>query len=295
MKRGSIYLIILFALGACSEGPKTDAYGSFEATETIVSAEANGKIMQFNLQEGTEVKAGDVIGYIDSTQLHLTKLQLLQNQKALLSRRPDARVQIESLQRELDNAITDQQRIEKLVKGEVASQKQLDDANTRVSIIRSKIDALQSSLSISTNSINEDARTIGIQLAQVNDQLRKCRIVNPVNGTVLSTFVNPFEMAVAGKPLYKVADLSQIYLKAYITSDQFAQVKTGQAVNISVDAEGGAMKSFPGTITWINPKAEFTPKTIQTKNERANLVYAIKVGVKNDGMLKIGMYGEIKF
>lgn len=285
--------LLLFSCTSTNE--TADATGSFEAIETIVSSEATGKLMEFSILEGDEVKAGQPIGYVDSTQLHLTRLQLLQNQKAILSGRPDINTQLEALERELDNARSDKQRIENLVKGEVASQKQLDDVNTRIAVIQSKIAAQKSQLGTSTSALNEQARTINLQLAQVEDQLKKCRIVNPVNGTVLSTYANPFELTAAGKPLYKVANLSEINMRAFVTSDQFSKIKVGQPVNVQVDGEGGVMKSYPGTVSWINNKAEFTPKTIQTKDERANLVYAIKVRVKNDGLLKIGMYGEVRF
>jgi len=285
-----------FLLFSCTKkNEMADATGSFEAIETIISAEANGKLLLFGINEGDQVKAGQLIGYIDSTQLYLTRLQLLQSQKAVLSGRPDINTQLEALQRELDNANADKQRIENLVKGEVASQKQLDDANTRIAVLQSKIAAQKSQLGTSTSTLNEQARTINLQLAQIEDQLRKCKILNPISGTILSTYVNPFEMTTAGKPLYKVADLSTIELKAYITQDQFSKIRVGQRVKVLVDAEVGSMKTYDGTISWINNKAEFTPKTIQTKDERANLVYAIKAQVKNDGLLKIGMYGEVKF
>lgn len=290
----SILAIALGALTGCdNENNKHDASGTFEATETIISAEANGKIMILSVNEGDEVKVGQLLGYIDSTQLYLSKLQLQQNQKAILSGRPDIKTQLEALERELDNALADKKRIENLVKGEVASQKQLDDANTRIAVIQAKIDAQKSMLTTTTSTINEQSQTIAVQLAQVEDQLKKCKIVNPVAGTVLATYAEQYEMTAAGRPLYKVADLSTINLKAYVTSDQFASLKLGQAVNVQVDAQNGETKIYEGVVEWINSKAEFTPKTIQTKNERANLVYAIKVKVKNDGLLKIGMYGEV--
>jgi HlyD family secretion protein len=292
----SILALTLVALTGCDNSKnKHDASGTFEATETIISAEANGKIMMLSVNEGDEVKAGQLLGYIDSTQLHLTKLQLLQNQKAVLSGRPDTKTQLESLQRELENALADKKRIENLVKGEVASQKQLDDASTRVAVIEAKIDAQKSTLNTTTSTINEQSGTIAVQLAQVEDQLKKCKIVNPVAGTVLATYAEQYEMTAAGRPLYKVADLSTINLKAYVTSDQFASLKLGQSVKVQVDGQEGEAKMYEGVVEWINSKAEFTPKTIQTKNERANLVYAIKVKVKNDGLLKIGMYGEVIF
>lgn len=283
-------------LFSCNNGDNAnDASGTFEATETIVSAEANGKILALEITEGDVLKQGQQIGYIDSMQLHLSRMQLMQSQKAILSGRPDVKTQIESLQKELDNALSDKKRIENLVKGEVASQKQLDDANTRIAVLQSKIDAQKSILNTTTSTLNEQGNTIEIQLAQVEDQLRKCNIINPVNGTVLTKYSNAFEMTAAGKPLYKIADLSMIELRAYITSDQFSKVKLNDKVKVTVDAENGKSKSYDGIVNWINNKAEFTPKTIQTKNERANLVYAIKIKVQNDGLLKIGMYGEVLF
>lgn len=296
MKKIIHLVLITLLLSACwKEEDGVEASGSFEAIETIVSAEANGKLLRFTLQQGDEVKEGQVVGYIDSMQLHLTKLQLMQNQKAILSGRPDIRTQLEALERELDNALADKQRIENLVKGEVASQKQLEDATTRIAVLQSKIAAQKSLLATTTATLNEQAETVRLQLAQIDDQLRKCKIVNPVTGTVLSTYSNPFEITGIGKPLYKIANLTTLELKAYITQDQFSQLKIGQAVSVQVDDAAGSMKTVDGVVSWINSKAEFTPKTIQTKNERANLVYAIKVKVKNDGFLKIGMYGEVKF
>ena len=278
-----------------NNGLESDASGTFEATETVISAEAAGKILAFDIDEGDVLTAAQTIGYIDSTQLYLSKLQLQQNQKAILSGRPDTKVQLEALQKELDNALSDKQRIENLVKGNVASQKQLDDANTRIAILQSKIAATKSTLTTTTSTINEQSGTVAIQLASVEDQLRKCRIVNPVNGTVLTKYANAFEVTAPGKPLYKIADLTEMYLRAYITADQFGKVKIGDKVMVSIDAENGTTKEYGGVVEWISNKSEFTPKTIQTKDERANLVYAMKIRVKNDGLIKIGMYGEVKF
>jgi HlyD family secretion protein len=272
-----------------------DASGSFEAVETIISAETNGKILVFDVEEGTILKAGQLVGYIDSTQLYLNKLQLVQNQKAILTGRPDIKVQLEALQKELETAISDMERIENLVKGNVASQKQLDDAISRVTVLKSKISATKNTLSTTTNTLNEQGGTVTVQLAQVEDQLRKCRIVNPVNGTVLTKYTNAFEMAAAGKPLYKIADLSEIILRVFITSNQLPQVKLNQTVKVHTDDGSGGFSENEGVITWISDKAEFTPKTIQTKEERANMVYAVKIKMKNDGTYKIGMYGEINF
>jgi HlyD family secretion protein len=292
--KNSLLLILLIAISSCkNNNHQYDASGAFEAVETIISAEANGKILQLNLEEGSKLEAGQVVGYIDSTQLHLSKMQLSQNKKALLSNRLETGVQTEALKKELANAELDRNRIENLVKGGVASQKQLDDANAKVATIQSKINAQENSLQTSTSALNEQGSTVDVQLNEINDQLGKCVIVNPVKGTVLTKYAEQYEMAMIGKPLYKIADLSTIILRAYITGDQLPSVKIGQSVKVFTDDGHGGYKENAGVITWINDKSEFTPKTIQTKNERANLVYAIKVNVRNDGYLKIGMYGEV--
>jgi HlyD family secretion protein len=297
MKIKSFTLIIACSLliSCSNNGIKFDASGSFEATEILISAEANGKILAFNIEEGDVLQAGQQVGYIDSIQLHLTRLQLLQNKKAILAGKPDIKVQLESLQKDLDNAKSDKQRIENLVKGNVASQKQLDDANTRIAVLESRIAATKSTLSTTTATINEQSGTVEIQLAQVEDQLRKCKIVNPVNGTVLTKYAEQNEMAITGKALYKIADLSEIILRVYISANQLPQVKLNQKVTVHTDDGQGGFREDEGTIIWISDKAEFTPKTVQTKEERANMVFALKVKMKNDGTYKIGMYGEINF
>jgi HlyD family secretion protein len=226
--------------------------------------------------------------------MYARKLQLLQSKKAILSGRPQASIQTEALKKELANAVLDRDRTENLVKGGVATQKQLDDANARVTTLKAKISAQESSLHTTTSSLNEQAATVDAQLTEVNDLLKKCVITNPLKGTVLSKYAEQYEMTAAGKPLYKIADLSSIILRAYITGDQLTQIKINQKVKVYTDDGKGEFKEGEGVVSWINDKAEFTPKTIQTKNERANLVYAIKVKVINDGSYKIGMYGEVQ-
>jgi HlyD family secretion protein len=298
MKAKQIICFSIIAMGILScreEKSKYDASGSFEAVETIIASEAPGKILQFNIQEGQQLDSGQIIGFIDSTQLHLNKMQLLQNRKAILSGRPETDIQVESLKKELANSIIDRDRTENLVKGGVASQQQLDDANAKIAILNANIKAHESSLQISTSTINEQGSTVGVQMKEINDQLSKCNIINPIRGTVLTKYAEPYEMAAVGRPLYKIADLTTIILRAYITGDQLQQVKLGQKVKVFVDDGKGAFKETEGIIEWINSQSEFTPKTIQTKNERANLVYAIKVRVKNDGYLKLGMYGQVSW
>jgi HlyD family secretion protein len=288
-------LVLLLGLNSCDDtGMSHDASGTFEAVETIISAEANGKILQMSIEEGQELNAGQVIGHIDSTQMYARKLQLLQSKKAILSGRPQASVQTEALKKELANAVLDRDRTENLVKGGVATQKQLDDANAKVTTLRAKINAQESSLQTTTSSLNDQAGTVDAQLTEINDQLKKCTITNPLKGTILNKYAEQYEMAAAGKPLYKIADLSNIILRVYITGDLLSQVKLNQKVKVFTDDAKGGFHETEGVVTWINDKAEFTPKTIQTKDERANLVYAVKVSVKNDGLLKLGMYGEVK-
>ena len=285
----------LFLLSCHDQNPEFDAAGNFEAVETMVSAEANGKILALDITEGEMLKKDQIIGYIDSTQLYLSKLQLEQNRKAILSGRPDIKIQLESLKKELENAIADRDRIENLVTGEVASQKQLEDANTRIKILESKIEAQKSVLTISTATLTEQSNTVEIQQALIEDQLSKCRIINPVGGTVLAKYAEPFEMTSQGRPLYKIADLEKMFIRIYVSETQLSQIKIGQKVQVLIDSSRKDFKTYEGAISWISSRAEFTPKVIQTKEERVTLVYAVKVVVKNDGYLKIGMPGEVNF
>jgi HlyD family secretion protein len=285
----------LTLLSCSNSANEFDSSGMFEANEVIVAAEGTGKILALNLEEGQKLTKGEQVGYLDSTQLYLSKLHLRENRKAVLASRPDMRAQIEATKMEIENAILEKKRIENLVKGEVASQKQLDDINSRLSVLQARLAAQQNSLSTTTASLNEQGNAISIQLAIVEDQLLRSRIINPIEGTVLSKYLMQNEMAVPGKAIYKIADLSSIILRSYISGTQLSQIKLGQQVKVFVDAPDNKYKEYDGTIAWVSDKAEFTPKTIQTKEERANLVYAIKIDVKNDGYLKLGMYGEVKF
>lgn len=290
----TLLFLLLFSMISCKEKTNNyDASGSFEAKETIIAAEAGGKILQLNIEEGQSLDSGQLIGFIDSTQLHLTKLQLVQSKKAILSGRPQATVQVEALRSELANAKLDRDRTARLVASGVASQKQLDDADAKITTLKSRIAAQESSLQTTTSSITEQGSTVDAQMREVNDQLKKSVIINPVKGTVLTKYAEQYEMAALGKPLYKIADISTIILRAYITGDQLHQIKINDKVKVFTDDGKGGYKETEGVITWVSDKSEFTPKTIQTKNERANLVYAVKVSVKNDGYLKLGMYGEI--
>ncbi|MFT3935327.1 MAG: HlyD family efflux transporter periplasmic adaptor subunit [Chitinophagaceae bacterium] len=312
MKLGKISLacMLLLMVASCKNN-KTDfdASGSFEAEETIIAAEANGVIKQFNLEEGDSLKAGQQVGYIDSIQLFLRKQQLYAQWKATGKRIPNIGAQTgyynqqtAVTQSRLDYLLNEQKRVQNLVKADAATSKQLDDINAQVDETRKQLavtgkqkEAQVSALQTQSSSISSDLLPLQIQIDQLNDQLSKCRIINPINGTVLTKYAEANEMASQGKPLYKIADLSFIILRAYITSNQLATIKLGQQVTVHTDDGKGGFASTTGAITWISDKSEFTPKTIQTKDERANMVYAIKIKVKNDGTYKIGMYGEVKF
>lgn len=296
MKKIKLLFLLLpvICLVACNNNENEfDASGSFEAVETILAAQANGQILQLNVEEGQQLEAGQKVGFIDSTQLHINKMQLSQNKKAILSGRPQENIQTESLKKQLANALLDRNRTDRLVKGGVASQKMLDDANAKVATLQAQISAQKSSLEITNENLTEQGNTVGVQLKGIDDQLSKSLIVNPVKGTVLAKYAEQYEMAMAGKPLYKIANLETLDLRAYITGTQLPQIKIGQQVKVRIDQGEKKYKEYTGTINWISNKSEFSPKTIPTKDERANLVYAIKVRVKNDGYLKIGMYGEV--
>ena len=299
MKRVNSYTLIataLLSLAACNRGDGDfDATGTFEATEILVSSEANGKIMELNIEEGDRLDAGALVGYVDSTQLYLKKMQLSAGLRSVDIRKPDIRKQIAALEQQIATARTEQQRMENLVKAKAGNQKQVDDIVNNIKYLQKQLDAQYSTLNKTTGGADAEAEGILYQIMQLDDQLQKSRIVNPQAGTVLVKYAEPGEVTAAGKPLYKIADTDLLYLRAYITSDQLSTLKQGQTVRVFADYGENDRREYPGTITWISDKSEFTPKGIQTKDERANLVYAIKIAVKNDGYLKIGQYGETVF
>lgn len=295
MKSYSLLLMAILALTACkSNEPAYDASGTFEAVETIVAAETSGTLNYLSINEGQTLEAGQVVGSIDSAQLFLKKKQLQAQINAVLSRKPDVASQTAALNVQLRQAEHERQRTANLVEADAATPKQLDDATTQVNVIKKQLAALQSALSINTSSLTEETVPLQVQIEQIDEQLQKCKIVNPVSGTVLAKYAESKENTSVGKPLYTLAALDAIILRAYLTSTQLQNVKLGQAVKVLVDEGKDSYKTYQGTLEWISNKAEFTPKTIQTKDERANLVYAIKVRVKNDGYLKIGMYADLK-
>ena len=287
-------LFLLSLLSAC--GGRTtdyDATGTFEATEVLVSAEASGRLLCFDVEEGTRLASGEEVGLIDTVQLYLKKLQLQASMKSVESQRPDVNKQIAATRQQIATAQREKKRVENLLKAGAANQKQLDDWDAQVALLERQ--AQMSSLQNSTNSLTEQGSSVAIQVAQVEDQLAKCHIVSPISGTVLAKYAEAGELAAVGKPLFKVADVDHMYLRAYITSEQLSQVKIGNRVTVFSDYGGNERKEYPGVVSWISDRSEFTPKTILTKEERANLVYAVKITVENDGLLKIGMYGGVKF
>lgn len=285
----------LVMLSACGNGtPDYDATGTFEATEVIVSAEATGKLLKLDIEEGTRLKAGEEVGLVDTVQLYLKKLQLEASMKSVESQRPDLAKQIAATKQQIATAEREKKRVENLLAAGAANRKQLDDWDAQVKLLERQFAAQESSLLNSTNSLTEQGNSVAIQVAQVEDQLDKCHIQSPIEGTVLAKYAEAGELASVSRPLFKVADTDGMYLRAYITSEQLSQVKLGDKVTVYANYGNSEQKAYPGVITWISDRSEFTPKTILTKNERANLVYAVKIAVKNDGALKIGMYGGVK-
>lgn len=296
MKTLKIVTLILFSIFFTScdgNNGDTDAAGVFEATEIIVSAESSGKILLFEINEGEILNYNQQVGYIDSTQLYLTKQQLLNGKKSLKESRPNIKTQTDAIEREIDKYEFEKKRVEKLLVGEAATQKQLDDIESQLSVLKAKLSAQKNSLNTSVNSLDTKIKGMDIQIEQLNDQLEKCVIKSPIDGTVLVKYAEQSELTAPGKPLFKIADMSNMILKVYVTSDQLASIKIGQVVKVSAEYGESDNREYEGKINWISSKSEFTPKTIQTQNERANLVYAVKVAVKNDDFLKIGMYGSI--
>jgi len=296
IKNSLLSLALVFSLSSCHKSASNmDASGTFEATEVIVSSEANGKIMQFDIQEGQDLLAGQSLGYIDTVQLDLRKKQLLASIQAAQTRKPDINAQIAALQQQITTAKMEKTRVENLLKANAATSKQLDDVNAQIEVLQKQLHATKTTLESSSKGINEESDVLKIQVAQIDDQLQKSYITSPIKGTVLVKYSEQGELAMQGKSLFKMADIENMTLRSYVTADQLAQLKVGQTVDVNAEFGSKDNKAYKGKVSWISAKAEFTPKTIQTRDERANLVYAVKVSVKNDGNLKIGMYGGIKF
>ena len=286
---------MMVSLVACEGGSGDyDASGVFETTEVTVSARGTGEIMRFDIEEGHQVEVGQAVGYIDTIQLHLKKEELLGNLMSTDSRRYNVSRQIASLRQEIATQKRERLRYENLVREKAANQKQLDDINSGLAVLEKRLAAQVETLENSNRSVSGEVLMLEARIAQIEDQIAKCVITSPVRGTVLSKYAEQGELAAQGRSLFKVGDLSDMYLRVYITAPQLTTLKVGQQVKVYADEGEDGRREYMGTVSWISDKAEFTPKTIQTRDERANLVYAVKVAVKNDGYIKKGMYGEMK-
>ena len=293
MKR-IVYIVAAMLAVSCGTEAEFDAQGTFEATEVVISSEAAGRILSFNVEEGMRVEAGDVIAEIDSVQLHLQRSQLEAQLSALLNSRPDIQAQVASLREQIATLKVEQRRIENMLRDGAATQKQKDDIDAQIRILESQLSATLSTLNTNTSTINSNAEAIRVQISALDDRIAKCRVASPISGTVLVKYAQEGELATVGKPLVKIADLNNIYLRAYFTSDQLSRIKIGDEVTVTADFGGEERYDYEGRIAWISAESEFTPKTIQTADTRANLVYAVKIAVENDGRLKIGLAGEVK-
>ena len=296
MKNGTIIISLALLLSGCAGDQKDfDATGSFEATEVILSSEAAGRILSLDVSEGDTVAAGQQLGTIDTVQLYLTKMQLLDNIRSVRSNRPDVAKQIAALKEQIAKQQVEKARVANLLKSNAATQKQLDDIESNIAVLQKQLAAQESTLQKNTGSIDAQSSALEIQVAQIEDNLQKSTVTSPLQGTVLAKYAEAGELASIGRPLLKVADIKNMYLRAYLTSGQLSDVKIGDRVRVFADFGGGKRREYPGTVTWISDKSEFTPKSIQTKDDRENLVYATKIVIENDGYAKIGMYGEVKF
>lgn len=297
MKANKLLLIsgVFLLLSACgNKGRQYDASGVFEATEVIVSSQGIGELTWFDVTEGSELTAGQEVGCVDTVQLHLKKMQLLANMKAVESRQYNVSKQIASAEQQIATLRKERIRFENLVRSNAANQKQLDDIDAQIALLEKQLAAQKESLENSNRSVSGESSSLLIQVAQVEDQIRKSIVSSPINGTVLSKYAERGEFVTQGKSLFKIADIGNMFLRVYITADQLTILKIGQELSVYADQGKSDRKEYRGTISWISDKAEFTPKTIQTRDERSNLVYAVKVAVRNDGYIKKGMYGEIK-
>ena len=293
MKRIVNILAAIIAV-SCSNESDYDAQGTFEATEVVISAEGTGRILYFDIVEGEAIEANSKVGDIDSLQLHLQREQLKAQQVALLSSRPDKEKQVASIRSQIAKQRAELQRVENMLRDGAATTKQRDDIKAQIDILEGQLSATLSTIDNNTSTINENAAALEAQIAALDDRITKCRISSAVGGTVLVKYAEEGEFTTVGKPLMKVANLEDIYLRAYFTSDQLSKVNLGDEVTVTANFGGDERYDYKGRVAWISAESEFTPKSIQTKDSRANLVYAVKIAVKNDGRLKIGLAGEVK-
>ena len=295
MKRILLLAGAALLTAACGDSKKEyDATGIFEATETTVFAEQSGTLLTFSVNEGDELAMGCEVGLIDTTQTWLKIQQIDATKEVYQSQKPDMERQIAATRQQLAKAQLDEQRYRELVADGAAPSKMLDDASSQVKVLQRQLDAQIATLTTSTRTLDKQTAAADMQVSQLQDMLRKCHIVTPTKGTVLEKYVEHGEFVTVGKPLFKMADTQDMFMRAYVTSAQLHDIKLGQKVTVLADYGDGQRKTYEGTVAWISSKSEFTPKTILTDDERADLVYAVKIAVKNDGYIKIGMYGEVK-
>ena len=295
MKRLMIIAAGLAVLAGCAKKEKEyDATGTFEATEVTVAAEQNGILTKLDVTEGDEIALGQEVGLTDTTQIWLKIQQAWATKEVYQSQKPNMEAQIAATRQQLQKAKQDQQRYKELVDDGAAPSKMLDDANNQVQVLQKQLDAQISTLNTSTNTLSKQMAATDLQVSLLQDQLRKCHITAPIKGIVLEQYAEKGEFASAGKPLFKIADTEKMFFRAYVTSAQLQNIRVGQKAKVFADYGNGQKKEYEGIVSWISSRAEFTPKTILTDDERADLVYALKVAIHNDGYAKIGMYGELK-
>ena len=296
MKKIMILATGLVVLASCgNKDVDYDASGVFETTEVLVSARGTGEIVSLNIEEGQQVKANEELGRLDVTQLELKKDQLKSGKTAATSRKLNTQQQVASISQQIQNLQREKARFEALLKDGAATQKQVDDIGYQIAVLQKQLSAVNEQVSTANTSIDGQSAGFDAQIGQVDDMLRQAVITSPIDGVILSKYAEQGEFAAPGRALFKVADVSQMRLRAYITADLLTNVKIGQKVKVYADQDDKGRKEYEGTVSWISSEAEFTPKTIQTRNERSNLVYAVKIDVKNDGIIKRGMYGDVKF
>lgn len=297
MKIKLLFPILAFLLLSACEAPEdtADAYGNFESRELLVSAETSGKIIQLEVEEGQRLQKGQLVAMIDTTQLHLKKLQLQASIQTISGKTQDIQAQVDVLQEQKKNLLREKARVEALLKDKAATPKQLDDIVGQIEVVDRQILATKDQNKTFNKGVLGEINPIRIQIEQMEDQLRKSYVYNPIEGTVLLKMAEASEFTAAGKTLYKIANLETLELRAYVSGAQLPHVQIGDEVEVYIDENATENKQYSGTVTWISDQAEFTPKIVQTKEERVNLVYAIKIKVKNDGALKIGMPGEVLF
>lgn len=294
MKKIALFFACVIALASCQEQEKYDATGLFEANTVTVSAEVSGKLVSFSVEEGDSLIVGQQVGLVDTTLLALQRKQLRSQQLATEKSSPDMAAQAAALRSQIAHQQDECARISRLLQDGATTRKQHDDAQARLRTLRGQLDGLLSTLDKSRSSITESASALQYQGEQVEEQMRKSHITAPITGVVLRKYAEQGEYATPGKPLFEIANLDAVYLRSYFTASQLAHVRLGQQVTVIADFGGDERYEYPGKITWIARESEFTPKSIQTKDSRANLVYAVKVAVKNDGRLKLGQYGEVR-